>query len=222
MTTTANPVNNDPTQLSDAAKARLERTRRREEKARSGTARGEVALGQTSLLNLGETVPVCGLDLFLKPPAIKKVRALQSLVWTEWPDVIIYAALTKPATGGGIDLAAVASLQTSTRRREKPDAPEVTLQEVATEFTALGMEFGREVSEGDEDPLEPITEAVWRLASETPGLTREGLQAAIEENITVPGMVDLLRLIFQTTGGFPGCMADRFQGSPAVTPEAGA
>lgn len=60
---------------------------------------------------------------------------------------------------------------------------------------------------------EVIADAVWILASETPGMTREALPDAMEDNLRLVDFVDLLRHLWRANGGFPGCMAERFPAS---------
>jgi len=211
--------------LAEEAKAKQKKRLEREAKAKPDTPPKIAPITQGKMLNLPLRVNVHGLKLTLSCPKFGKAIQIQEDIFVKWPNLCLFSAVGSPK-GKGLEPDAILSAwnanNMATWRIEQESAPDVTVPE-PTPATADDLREALTAIVRSLDAFLPaVCDSVWALGSESPGLlwprvedkdAPEGvtyLDDVIRNQYHVAELCDLLRVLLDVMGGFPGDVSERF------------
>ncbi len=214
----------DAAKLAAAAEARQEKREARGKAVKEG-AEVITPIAQSKMLNLPIDVDVHGLKLTLTCPKFGESLRIQEKIFSEWPSLVLYSA-SGNVKGKGLEPESLLDNWNMNLRAgweaakvddpETPEPPTVTVDDLqaALRQTVLSID----------DALPAVCDCLSAFAATSAGIQwpksdvtlppgKEWLDDAIKARFHVAELCDLLRILLDVMGGFPGDVSERFLSS---------
>lgn len=197
----------------------IARRRQRQANRQSGVDSANAPMSHEAMTGQPQAVRIGTVTLDLKAPTIRNLRRVQRRIWQGWPDVLLFAALATPAVGSGIDVDKTAAIWTKSRQAKDPNALDMTAVDVQQRLrevsNSIGLEDPDQPDDGEDDlylsPVKAIAEVLSLMCDPLP-CPEDKLAEWVTDTFTIPNLTDLIRAVWDATGGFPGDMRERFDG----------